>query len=167
MALTGAQKFRIIDLNAAYNKPAEVMRVMQEEFPGIKLSKQQVDGYNPDHVNGRNLSAEHIELFHARRKFYRETIEAVPLSSPAYRLRVLQKIVDDPMQQMNARLMLDIVETVEKIEGGLFTNRRELSGPEGGSIPVSMFGSALDKIFGDANGASDDSTSSEPEHPEP
>ena len=58
----------------------------------------------------------------------------MPVAKQVYRLRVLQRALDRAEKRGNDAMVLQILETAAKESGGVFTNRRELTGKGGGPI---------------------------------
>jgi hypothetical protein len=122
----------------------EVARAFEVEF-GRPITRQSVQHYDPTTVQGEHGKLPDVvvkEFWAARERF-------IPIANRAYRLQMLQRLEDHPDFQDNTRLKLDLVELAEKITGDYYTNKRELSGPDGGRIPIDLFSSSLDKIYGD------------------
>jgi hypothetical protein len=78
------------------------------------------------------------EHFFATRAAYDDEVEQNLLGSLRYRLSVRRMMLDKAVERGDFRLALDILRESAEDQGGRYTNRREMSGPKGGSIPVSV-----------------------------
>jgi hypothetical protein len=90
-ALSKELKRYIVRANAMFDSPAEVVRLVADEF-GVAVSRTQVQRFDPTRVGGRTLSTELRELFDRTRHAFVEEIEAVPVAHRAVRLRRLDQI---------------------------------------------------------------------------
>lgn len=146
-ALTQSQKLYLIQRLACFDSPSEIVHGAKTEL-GLIVTTQQVCYYDPTTVNGRNLAEDLKRLFEECRARFLADVNLIPIANQSYRLRRLQQMADDPMNRRNHRLVSDLLKQAAQEMGGLFTNKRELSGPNGGAIPVTMQ-SAMDQVYGD------------------
>jgi hypothetical protein len=131
--LTDEQKRFIVAGLACFDSPSEVVAEVKKEF-GLELSRQRVQGYDPTKVQGRGLS-EHLKtLFHFTRQEYLANEAEIGIANKVHRLRMLERIASKATERGNVMVALQALEQAAKEVGGAFTNRRELSGPNGKPI---------------------------------
>jgi len=133
--LTDAHKRFIVQALACWDTPTEVSAALKEEM-GIDVARMQVAQYDPTKVAGAKLAQKWRELFEDTRKKFREAVAEIPIADQAYRLRQLGKIYDRHIQRGNVVAAAAVLEQAAKEHGGMFTNKREVSGPDGGPIPT-------------------------------
>lgn len=117
--LTDGQKAFIVVRLACFDQPSEVVEAVQQEY-GLKVTRQQLQVYNPETVEGERLSEKLKQLFADTRKRFLEDVQAIPIANQAYRLRELQKLYH--ANPRNAVLRADLLEQAAKEAGGQYTN---------------------------------------------
>jgi hypothetical protein len=127
-----ARRF-IVQALACYDTPTEVATALKEEM-GLDVPRTQVAQYDPTKVAGAKLAKKWCDLFEDTRKRFREAVAEIPIADQAFRLRSLGKIYDRHMQRGNVVAAAAVLEQAAKEQGGMFTNKREVSGPNGGPI---------------------------------
>lgn len=140
--LSEPQKRFIVGRLACFYTPSEVVEQVKEEL-GVAVTRQQVMCYDPTCVNGRDLSQPLKDLFNEARKQFNDDITSIPIANRAYRLRKLQDLVQK--NPRNADLQARLLEQAAKETGGAFTNRRELTGKDGGPVETVTLTSAEQK----------------------
>src|SRR5690606_19743055 len=125
----------IVQALACYDTPQQVADAVKDEF-GLEVPRSQVALYDPTKHAGRNLSEKYRVLFNDTRKTFRQEVAEIPIAEQAYRLRQLQRMAQEAMKRKNIVLAASLLEQAAKEAGGMFTNRREVSGPNGGPIPT-------------------------------
>lgn len=128
--LNDAAKRFIVQALACYDTPTEVSAALKEEM-GIDAPRTQVAQYDPTKAAGAKLAKKWRDLFEDTRKRFRETVAEIPIADQAFRLRALGKIYDRHMQRGNVVAAAAVLEQAAKEAGGMFTNKREVSGPGG------------------------------------
>lgn len=128
------QRF-IVQALACYDTPTQAADAVKEEF-GIEITRQQAASYDPTKVMGRTLAKKWRDLFHETRERFRKEVAEIPIADQAYRLRQLQRMTQEAMRRKNIVLAASLLEQAAKEQGGMFTNKREVSGPNGGPIPT-------------------------------
>ncbi|MCI2809377.1 DUF2280 domain-containing protein [Eoetvoesiella caeni] len=128
------QRF-IVQALACYDTPTQVAESVKEEFD-IVVTRQQVASYDPTKVTSKALAKKWRDLFASTRERFRKEIAEIPIADQAYRLRQLHRMVQSAMNRKNIVLAASLLEQAAKEQGGMFTNKRELSGPNGGPIPM-------------------------------
>lgn len=133
--LNDAAKRFIVQALACYDTPTEVAAALKDEM-GIDAPRTQVAQYDPTKVAGAKLAKKWRDLFEDTRKKFREAVAEIPIADQAFRLRQLGKIYDRHMVRGNVVAAAAVLEQAAKEQGGMFTNKREVSGPNGGPIPT-------------------------------
>ncbi len=133
--LNDAARRFIVQALACYDTPTEVSVALKEEF-GIDVPRTQVAQYDPTKVAGVKTAKKWVDLFETTRKRFRDEVAEIPIADQAFRLRALGKIYDRHMTRGNVVAAAAVLEQAAKEFGGMFTNKRELSGPNGGPIPT-------------------------------
>lgn len=129
-------KLFIVRSLAIFNTPTETAELVYQEF-GLKVTKQNCEKYDPTKRTAQNLSQELRDEFFATREEFLNTPKNIPIANKVYRLQKLQKIVDGAGK--NSVLVMNALEQAAKETEGAFSNKRELTGPNGqGLIPPSF-----------------------------
>ena len=135
----------IVQELARFKSPTEVCESVKETF-NLDIERQQVWHYNP---NNADVAEEWRELFEETRKQFIHDTASIPIANKNFRLTQLNDLFKTAKEKRNYALAADLLEQAAKEEGGVFTNKRELSGPAGGAIPLDVM-SAIDKVYGNA-----------------
>ncbi|MDP9803242.1 DUF2280 domain-containing protein [Acinetobacter calcoaceticus] len=126
-------KLYIVRSLATYETPTETAKGVQEEF-GIEVTKQQCEAYDPTKKTGQDLSEEFKTEFYRIRREMNQNLESIPIANIAYRLRRLQRFIDNEQFKDNPVLVPNLMEQAAKEVGGLYTNRKEITGAGGGPV---------------------------------
>lgn len=126
-------KLYIVRSLATYETPTETAKGVQEEF-GIEVTKQQCEAYDPTKKTGQDLSEEFKTEFYRIRREMNENLESIPIANIAYRLRRLQRFIDLEQFKENPVIVPSLLEQAAKEVGGLYTNRKEITGAGGGPV---------------------------------
>lgn len=130
--LTNEVKRFIVMHLAMYDTPMEVVRQVKEEFE-IDVTRQAVHYYDPTIGERTEKRPKHlVELFHKTRADFREEALEIPIAIRAVRLRRLDRLFQNAGK--NAPLAAALMEQAAKDIGGMFTNRRELTGADGSPL---------------------------------
>ena len=135
--LTEEIKTFIVQSLACFDSPSVVAAAVKKEF-NKTVSRQAVEGYDPNKKAGANLSEKWKQLFAVTRKTFLEDTADIGISHRAVRLRALQRMSDKAEGQGNMVLAASLLEQAAKEVGESYTNKRQLehSGKGGGPIPV-------------------------------
>ncbi|KAK52530.1 DUF2280 domain-containing protein [Bordetella bronchiseptica] len=136
------QRF-IVQALACYDTPTQVAEAVKEEF-GIEINRQQAASYDPTKVTSKALAKKWRDLFAATRKAFLEQVSEIPIANQAYRLRQLDRIAVEAMRRKNVVLAAQIIEQAAKETGGMFTNKREMTGAGG----APLYPSGLTHFYG-------------------
>ncbi|WP_158810451.1 DUF2280 domain-containing protein [Beijerinckia sp. L45] len=123
----------IVQSLACFDAPSVVVKSVKAEF-NLVVSPQQVEAYDPTKRAGRRLSKGWREIFAATRKTFLEDTADIAVSHRAVRLRALGRMIAKAEDMRNLALAGQLLEQAAKECGNAYTNRRELSGPEGKPI---------------------------------
>lgn len=134
-SLDDRQKRFLVQALACFDTPQQAADALFAEF-GVKVERMQAASYDPTRPAGANLSQKWREIFDATRKKFLEEVSGIPIANQSFRLRSLHRMHEMALERRNVPLALATLEQAAKEMGGMFTNRRELSGPGGSPIPV-------------------------------
>ncbi|WP_294258472.1 DUF2280 domain-containing protein [uncultured Comamonas sp.] len=128
--LTEDQKVFIVQALACYDSPSTVAAAVKDQF-GVIVSRQQVESYDHTKASSNGVAKKLVALFDETRERFLEGVAAVPVAKQVYRLRVLQRALERSEKQGNSAMVLQILEQAAKELGGVYTNRKELTGKDG------------------------------------
>lgn len=133
--LKGEVKAFIVQSLACFDTPSQVVEAVKKEF-GITIPRQQVESHDPTKANGKGLAKKWVDLFNATRDRFLNKISDIPIANKAYRLRVLDRMMNNAEKMRNIALATEIIEQAAKECGDAYTNKHkfEHSGPNGGAI---------------------------------
>ncbi|WP_338815872.1 DUF2280 domain-containing protein [Enterobacter hormaechei] len=133
--LKGEVKAFIVQSLACFDTPSQVVELVKKEF-GLSITRQQVESHDPTKANGRGLAQKWVELFHETRKRFQTELRDIPIANKAYRLRALDRMMNNAEKMRNIALATEIIEQAAKECGDAYTNKHkfEHSGPNGGAI---------------------------------
>ncbi|WP_417212386.1 DUF2280 domain-containing protein [Acinetobacter venetianus] len=129
-ALKEPVKIFIVQALACRDTPQEVAILVKQEF-GIDIDRMQCAAYDPTKVAGKNLSAKFKKLFNETREKFDDGLIDIPIANKHYRMRQYDKLLN---KAKNIPMALRIMEQAAKDSGGLFTNRKEITGANGGPV---------------------------------
>jgi len=139
--LTPEQQDYIVRALACFDSPSQIVESIRERF-GITISRQLVATYDPETKTGRKVSPKHRAIFAAARAEFLGTVEAIPIAHLSVRLSRLQRLCDAAQASGNGRLLMAVLEQAAREVGGAYTNRRELTGRDGGAVKTSSTAAA-------------------------
>jgi hypothetical protein len=129
-SLSNEHKVFIIKGFAAFQTPSQIVESVNEEFR-LRVTRQQVWKYHPDNPQTADKWKELYKEFHAL--FVKETSQHA-IFQKSYRGAELTDMYRKAKGARNFQLAAQLLEQGAKEEGGLYTNRRELTGKGGGPI---------------------------------
>lgn len=121
-------KLFIVRSLAVFNTPSETAQAVKEEF-NIEVSRQKCEVYDPTKRVGKDLSQELKDEFFATREQFVNQPKNIPVANLTYRLQRMQRVIDN--NSKNNVLVLSALEQAAKDVGGLFTNKKEITGADG------------------------------------
>lgn len=125
----------IVQSLACFDTPSVVVDAVRKEF-GATITRQSVEGYDPTKKAGGNLAEKWRLLFEETRRTFLEDTATIAISHRAVRLRALQRMAEKAETQGNMVLAANLLEQAAKEVGDSYTNRRQISGPDGGPVEV-------------------------------
>jgi len=134
-ALKNDVKAYIVQALACFDTPSQVVESVQAEFK-VKITRQQVEAYDPTKASGKALASRWVEMFNATRTRFQNEIADIPIANKAYRLRALDRMATKTEGMKNFALASQLIEQAAKEVGDAYTNKHkfEHSGPNGGAI---------------------------------
>lgn len=122
---------------ARFMQATEVAAAIKEQF-GIEISVQAAAYYNPTTAAGAGLAKSLKDLYDAERESYRGAELNIPTANRVTRLEILDRRIRHLLNQsrVNDPLVAQLLEQQAREMGGMFTNRRELTGKDGGPLAV-------------------------------
>lgn len=125
----------IVQQVACFDAPSLVVKAVKDEFD-VEVSRQQVETYDPTKRAGRDLSEGYRSIFTETRKTFLEDTASIGVSHRVVRLRTLQRMAQRAEEMKNLPLVADLLERAAKEMGNAYTNRREITGANGGAVQV-------------------------------
>ena len=107
-------KLKIIRMLAGFSTSREVQDHFRDNL-GLELSYSQISHYNPERVEGSQLSIELRDLFKQERKSFLNSIDDLPYTHQAYRLRRLCEIADEYRRNGEDQKEIRMILAIEKI----------------------------------------------------
>lgn len=148
--LTQEQKTFVVQQLAMYRTPTQVVELVKEQFD-VTIVRQSVAYYDPLH--NKTCPKVWCDLFHTTRKKFLETVSDIPIANQTYRLQQLQDSLNRTLRQprKNEAMVQNLLEQAAKEVGGMFTNRREVTGKDGKPLldPVEIAKLVLDDLIKD------------------
>ena len=130
-SLTAQQKRFVVTELAVFETPSQVVVSLQSEH-GVETDRMQVSNYDGSKPWARRRMAKAlVELFDETRAAFRERTDDIAIANKAYRLRRLDKLA---REAKSPKLEAELMEQAAKECGDSYTNRRELTGKDGGPI---------------------------------
>ena len=128
-------KIFIVQALACFDSPSTVVDAVKAEF-GEVITRQSVEGYDPNKRAGRDLSDKWRELFEATRTAFLDDTSKIGISHRSVRLRKLEAQIALNEQRGNSAMVAQLLKQAAEEMGGAYTNRRELTGPGGKELPA-------------------------------
>ena len=129
--ITKKVKLFIVRMLAEFETPTSTSKAVKDIF-NVEVSPQQCELYDPTKRMGQDLGQELREKFFEYRRIANQELEAIPIANKRYRLQLLQQLVEKYPD--NPVLIPKWAEQAAKEMGGLFTNRQEVTGANGGPV---------------------------------
>lgn len=131
--LTAPMQLVIVRALACFDTPSEIAALLKREF-GVDVTRMQIAKYDPTKASGTKVSHKFRAVFDAARSAFLTDMREIPISHLSYRLRKLQQVLEKAEERGNTAMVLQLLEQAAKECGGIFTNRRELTGKGGAPI---------------------------------
>jgi hypothetical protein len=130
------QKF-IVEQNACDEKPSDVVKAVKEEF-GVDVTRQAVERYDPTKAYGAHLRQALVDYYWEVREKYEQQEEKRGIGSISYRLRRLGVLERTAFARGNSLEARECMKQAAEDKGGKYTNRREMTGANGGPIRLTV-----------------------------
>lgn len=137
IAIPSDAKIEIVSRLACFESISSVAKVIKTEFD-LDLSPQAIESHDPTKSSGRRLAERWRNLFDETRAKFIADIGAIPIAHKATRIRSLNRMADKAEAMGNLALAARILEQAAKEVGGAFSNKVELSSPDGSMSPPSL-----------------------------
>jgi hypothetical protein len=139
--LTAEIKAYIVQALACFDPPSKVAEAVRDKF-GVVVSRQSVETHDPTKRAGRDLAKRWATMFEeTRAKFQAATVD-IPVANRAYRLRVLQRLLDRAEERGNLAGALKLMEQAARECGDVYTAR-----PVRTSVPPASVRVELDYVI--------------------
>lgn len=143
--LTDDIKTLIVDRLACFVTPSQIIEELRKDH-NLTVNSNQVVYYNPRAAQSRHIHPKWVELFESRRKAFVIRVSDLPGYHQAYRLSVLQALLEKNLangKTASPRLTMEILKQMAEEAGDKYTNKikNEISG----SLNVSNFGKLTDE----------------------
>lgn len=130
---------------ACYERHADVRKAALEEYgeelkeAGVDVTLNKIRALDPTQARGVEMAPKLKELFLETRKKFDDESEEQMIGDLRHRRSMYRVIVDRALTKGNEQLALQALKQAAQDAGGVFTNRRELTGAKGGPVEtVSM-----------------------------
>lgn len=134
--LTHEMRAFLVQRLAVFDTPTQAAKALKDEF-GVEIRRSSVEAYDPTKKASKKYIAKQWEaLFWATRERFLSKLEDIPAANRAVRIRKLARAADVFESKGNLLAMADMLERIAKEVGNVHTNRRELTGKDGGPIEV-------------------------------
>ena len=135
-ALKNDVKAYIVQSLACFDTPSQIVESVQVEFK-VKITRQQVQAYDPTKASGKALAQKWVELFNETRKRFQNEISDIPIANRAYRLRVLDRMMTKAEGMRNMALAASLMEQAAKEVGDAYSNKQKVehTSPDGSMTP--------------------------------
>lgn len=131
-ALTEAHRAWIVTKYATYARTYEILREFEEEFgfaiPGNRCRNYDLSGVETEDEAKAKGVLKWMPLFRETRERFNASVTAIPIASATYRVKKLDQMFDAAFAKRNYKTAAQLLEQAAKETGGMFTNKRELTG---------------------------------------
>lgn len=142
--LTEQQRRFIVTRLACFDTPTEVSNALKEEF-GLDVPRMRVHEYDPAHGEP---AKKWCALFAATRTEFLKDAGAIAIAQKSFRLQERLKLyrLATKAARPNIPLANELLDAAAKDSGGMFTNRREVTGADGAQLIPPIAGPDLSKL---------------------
>ncbi|MFT4056169.1 MAG: DUF2280 domain-containing protein [Novosphingobium sp.] len=131
--LTDDVRTFIVQALACFDTPSQIVTAVNQEF-GLTITRQNVEKYDPTKVAGAKVAPKWRTLFEAARKSFVDDSSQIAIAHRSTRLRALQRMATAAEGKGNFPLAAQLHKQAAEEMGNAYTNRREISGPNGKPI---------------------------------
>lgn len=130
--LRKAEQIFIIRSLAQFMTPTEVVNDIKDKF-NVDVSPQQVEGYDPTKVAGKDLRQEFREEFEkAREEYLSQPIRNISGANDIVQLKILSDLLF--LKKTNVVMSIKLIDQMQKIMKGFYEKRIEITGKDGGPL---------------------------------
>lgn len=130
--LRKAEQLYIVRSLAQFMTPTEVVKDIKEKF-SIDVSPQQVEGYDPTKVAGRDLRQEFRDEFEqAREEYLQQPVHNISGANDIVQLKILSDLLFQ--KKTNVPMTIKLIDQMQKIMKGFYEKRIEITGKDGGPL---------------------------------
>lgn len=126
----------IVQQLAMYESPSDVAAAVKETFD-VAVTRQGVHFYDPT-VGAEHAGEKWVVLFHHTRAAFIDDMSSIGIAQRSTRLRWLDQSARRLLSKGNVLGAAQLLEQAAKEVGGMFTNRRELTGKDGDPLIPEM-----------------------------
>lgn len=140
--LTTKLRAEVVARFAQWEGSSQIRRWLREEH-GIQVQPSALTVYNFDNPESRRTGTPRwVELFDEVRAAARTELADIPTAHKAVRMRIRDREIMRiaRSERVNVTQLNELLEAQAKEDGGMFTNRRELTGAAGGPIQTEDVG---------------------------
>lgn len=116
--LPTAVKIHILQGLACFDTPEKVVSSVKVEF-GVVVTRQCVQAHNPERAAGARLAPQWRDIFYKTRQHYLSELDDIGIAWPAFRLRRLQRMVEQAEDMGNIALAVQVLEQAAREAGRL------------------------------------------------
>lgn len=125
-ALSNEIKSFIVQALACFDSPSQVAAAVKQSF-GVMVSRQQVEYHDPTKRCSKGLAKRWVTLFEDTRTGYREAMVEIPVANRAFRLRALNRMLEEAEECGHIAQALKLLEQAAKECGEVYVGRRTSS----------------------------------------
>lgn len=125
----------VVQAVACFDSPSVVVAAVKAEFK-VDISRQLVETYDPTKRAARRIGKKWRELFHATRTAFLDDTSTIGISHRSVRLRKLETQITISESRGNTAMVASLLKQVAEEVGGVYTNRREVTGKDGKDLPA-------------------------------
>lgn len=125
----------IVQALACFDTPSQVVEAVHQEF-GLRITRQNVEKYDPTKVSGAKVAPKWRALFEAARKSFVDDSSQIAIAHRSTRLRALQRMATAAEAKGNYPLAAQLHKQAAEEMGNAYTNRREITGKDGKDLPA-------------------------------
>lgn len=130
--LTDEHKAFLVTRYASYGRGHEIINEFEQEF-GFRPMADVVRKYNLAGVRDEADAKKRgmfrwMPLWKKAREEFEASVGDIPIANAVYRVKKLDEMFDAAFQKKNYKTAAQLLEQAAKETGGMFTNRREVTG---------------------------------------
>lgn len=147
-ALRKEVKLFIVRSLAVFNTPEETVKLVNEEYKNLNVTRQQCERYDPTKRAGKDLSKELKLEFEATRKDFLEKPLNIPSANKSVQLQILDKLITK--NKANPIMAIKLIEQINKITKE-FGGNSEIKTTDKASVDLEIRKLELEKLKREVN----------------